>query len=246
MLSTFALNGKKLLASLSQTPSSSLQNVSDRSRDEIDSSVAHSSALEEEPPRNVAGCVRQLVKPPLRASDNSVEACDVSAAESASAWLASACESEASRSTLIQVMNEARVGEVAVPRETFDALCQVFVTALTCCDAQRDVKNARQFMIMSETYKRQPSSSNSSDTGAKVSSTVQSQGELYVAQTSAVSGHVLWSRRWFWEELMLFGVAGQFELCPQSAPWNTLQPDQLHDEVVNLELGRLLRREKGL
>ena len=90
------------------------------------------------------------------------------------------------------------------------------------------------------------SSSNSSDTGAKVSSTVQSQGELYVAQTSAVSGHVLWSRRWFWEELMLFGVDGQFELCPQSAPWNTLQPDQLHDEVVNLELGRLLRREKGL
>ena len=200
--------------------------------------------------------MNQLVKPRLRSNDNGMETVDASAAESASAWLASACESETSRSSLIQAMNEARVGEVAVPHETFDALCRVFVAALTCCDAQRDVKNARQFMIMSETYKRQQpinnsagSSSVTSTTGAQSPSSPTAQGtttgstsvnggaasdapsELYVAQSRAVAGHVLWSRRWFWEELMLFGVAGQFELCPQSAPWNTLQPDQLHDEV---------------
>ena len=62
----------------------------------------------------------------------------------------------AHRSTLTQVLNDVRTGEVeldAAP-DQYDALCAVFQAALTHCETQKDVKNGRQLMVMSDTFYR--------------------------------------------------------------------------------------------
>jgi hypothetical protein len=175
----------------------------------------------------VADRVRRVVAPPVRPSDGGVAACDVAAANAAAEWLAAACAAGGARSALVQALNEARVGEVSVPPETFEALGNAVAAALSHCDAQRDVKNARQLMIMSETYKRRSSGSFGGGPGAEAAPS----REWHVSRCGEVAAHALWGRQWFWEELLLFGVASQFERSPQAEPWEALPPDKLHDEV---------------
>jgi hypothetical protein len=126
------------------------------------------------------------------------------------------CVSESGRSNLLQSLNECRTGEVAVPNieGRFDAVVSVFAGCLGICDEQRDVKHAKQFMIMSETIY--------SDL----------KPPLYVQ--ARVCDHDLWSRRWFWEDVLLSGVTEQFDLSPQEVPWEDLSPEQLHDEVLRV------------
>jgi hypothetical protein len=99
----------------------------------------------------------------------------------------------------------------------FEALCSVFEGALRYCDEQRDVKHAKQFMIMSDSYKgvdfhglgiaKNNNSNNPSVLNAPTPlstrrlRTQSSIGTGVVYVQAAVRTHVIWGRRWFWEEV---------------------------------------------
>jgi len=100
----------------------------------------------------------------------------------------------------------------------FEVLCSVFEGALRYCDEQRDVKHAKQFMIMSDSYKgvdfrgmgivnttnntNNPSIPNAlTPLSARRLRTQSSIGTGVVYVQAAVRTHVIWGRRWFWEEV---------------------------------------------
>jgi len=141
----------------------------------------------------------------------------------------------------------------------FEALCSVFEGALRFCDEQRDVRHAKQLMIMSDSYKgfdflgvagvgkgsiaaksggesesEQRSSSSSAPLSRRLLRTQSSIGSGVVYVQAAIRNHVLWGRRWFWEEVLLGGITEQFKYNQQEVPWEDLTPNELHDEVCRV------------
>jgi hypothetical protein len=125
----------------------------------------------------------------------------------------------------------------------FDAVCALFAGLLNECDAQRDCRHAKQLMILSDTiYTPAPppppppplppppvnasadgdaANNNASADASATTDMAATMTERRHVQES-LTEHPLWSRRWFWEDVMLSGVTEQLELCPQDCPWEDL------------------------
>ena len=195
--------------------------------------------------------------------------------------LAHRCEARPARVALLRLLTERRTGEVEIANlgdGRFEAVCGLFRECLRWCDGSRDIKSAKQLMIMSESYyamlpsprgpgadadsaddapgaregaadamRIREGSSGGGNGGNGSSGSEESSGsegsssggaaaaaleKVYIA--ARIADHVLFTRKWFWEELMLSGVTEQFDLAAQLEPWEALEPSSLFDEVCRV------------
>jgi len=163
------------------------------------------------------------------------------------------CKENEHRASFVQALNERRTGEVEVPcGATFDALGEAFSGILSVCEESKDVKHAKQMMVMSDTFYCVRTTDESVDDGmsggkgdgrGKSESGGASEGEQvpggkegreYLQQR--LKKHQLWTQRWFWEDALLTGVTEAFELSPQDCPWEDLEEASLHDHVLRVHM----------
>lgn len=148
------------------------------------------------------------------------------------------------RAYFLRQLNALRGGGMAstcLEGGKYDELGACLTVFLDKCQAQNDVRAGQQALLMSNTFFRL-SSSTESNSGRRSSTATSMTAPTREYLVACVRSHPWWQSRQLWEEALKLNVEYELRQCPQQSPWESLSSEALRGQVLrvhNLTFGQL-------